>query len=286
MNKQAIKTAPSLRFRPMSVLKYALLTLAALAWIYPIVWMLSASFKTNTELFGDKLNLIPLTFTFDNIVRAWETANFSAYFFNTVYITFFTVIIVLLITLMMGYVVGRFHFRGKAAVLAVLGAAAFIPSGVQIIPLFQIIKTLGLANTRWGVIMAQAGTFSVMFIMLFSTSFAAIPKELYEAACIDGAGFVRTFASLMVPLVKPVIGSVTIIQAIWAWNEFLIPLVLTMNSSKLRTLAVGIMSLQGDLMMDWSGIMAGAAIALVPIMIVFICLQKYFVNGVAGAVKG
>ena len=96
----------------------------------------------------------------------------------------------------------------------------------------------------------------------------------------------RTFASLMVPLVKPVIGSVTIIQAICAWNEFLIPLVLTMNSSKLRTLAVGIMSLQGDLMMDWSGIMAGAAIALVPIMIVFICLQKYFVNGVAGAVKG
>ena len=84
MNKQAIKTAPSLRFRPMSVLKYALLTLAALVWIYPIVWMLSASFKTNTELFGDKLNLIPLTFTFDNIVRAWETANFSAYFFKAI----------------------------------------------------------------------------------------------------------------------------------------------------------------------------------------------------------
>ena len=277
---------PSRGFRPLGVFKYLALTLGALLWIYPIVWMFSASFKTNSELFSDKLKLIPATFTFENIVRAWEKANFSEYFFNTVYTTAMTVAIVLVVTMMMGYIVGRFSFKGKGAVLAVLGAAAFIPSGVNIIPLFQIVKMLNLNGSLWGVIMVQAGTLNVMFVVLFATSFAAIPDELYDAARIDGAGFVRTFAPLMVPLCKPIIGSVVIIQTIWAWNEFLYPLVLTMNNAKLRTLAVGIVSLKGDLVMDWSGIAAGASIALLPIMVIFICLQKYFVNGVAGAVKG
>lgn len=274
------------RLRSLAALKYLLLTVGALLWIYPIVWMYSASFKSNAELFSDKLRLVPTDFTWENYVRAWEKANFSGYFFNTVYTTVMTVVIVLAVTMMMGYIVGRFSFRGKRLIVAVLAAASFIPSGINIIPLFQIVKALGLNGTLWGVILVQSGTLNVMFVALFATGFAAIPNELYEAARIDGAGFVKIFVSLMAPLCKPVIGSVLIIQTIWAWNEFLYPLVLTMNNAKLRTLAVGIVSLKGDLVMDWSGIVTGASIALLPIMIVFICLQRYFVNGVAGAVKG
>lgn len=270
----------------LSVVKYAVLTVVALIWIYPFVWMVSASLKTNNEIFADKLSLIPAAPQWDNYVRAWKNANFSQYFVNTIHITFFTVVIVLIVTMMMGYALGRFRFPGKRAVMGVIAASMFIPMGFNLIPVFRLIKNMGLMNSRWGVILAQAGSLNVVFVMMFASSFAQIPKELHEAALIDGCGFLRIFLQIMVPLSKPIIGSVVIMQTIWSWSEFLLPLVLTLNSASLRTLAVGLYSLKGEIMLDWTGLAAGAAIALLPIIVVFVFLQKYFVDGISGAVKG
>ena len=270
----------------IGVIKYAVLTAVALIWVYPFVWMVSASLKTNNEIFADKLSLIPQAVQWDNYVRAWKNANFSQYFVNTIHITFFTVVIVLIVTMMMGYALGRFRFPGKRAVMGVIAASMFIPMGFNLIPVFRLIKNMGLMNSRWGVILAQAGSLNLVFVMMFASSFAQIPRELHEAALIDGCGFLRIFLQIMVPLSKPIIGSVVIMQTIWSWSEFLLPLVLTLNSASLRTLAVGLYSLKGEIMLDWTGLAAGAAIALLPIIVVFVFLQKYFVDGISGAVKG
>ncbi len=270
----------------IGVIKYAVLTAVALIWVYPFVWMVSASLKTNNEIFADKLSLIPQAVQWDNYVRAWKNANFSQYFVNTIHITFFTVVIVLIVTMMMGYALGRFRFPGKRAVMGVIAASMFIPMGFNLIPVFRLIKNMGLMNSRWGVILAQAGSLNVVFVMTFASSFAQIPRELDDAALIDGCGFLRIFLQIMVPLSKPIIGSVVIMQTIWSWSEFLLPLVLTLNSASLRTLAVGLYSLKGEIMLDWTGLAAGAAIALLPIIVVFVFLQKYFVDGISGAVKG
>ncbi|TCL43432.1 carbohydrate ABC transporter membrane protein 2 (CUT1 family) [Harryflintia acetispora] len=270
----------------IGVIKYAVLTAVALIWVYPFVWMVSASLKTNNEIFADKLSLIPQAVQWDNYVRAWKNANFSQYFVNTIHITFFTVVIVLIVTMMMGYALGRFRFPGKRAVMGVIAASMFIPMGFNLIPVFRLIKNMGLMNSRWGVILAQVGSLNVVFVMMFASSFAQIPRELHEAALIDGCGFLRIFLQIMVPLSKPIIGSVVIMQTIWSWSEFLLPLVLTLNSASLRTLAVGLYSLKGEIMLDWTGLAAGAAIALLPIIVVFVFLQKYFVDGISGAVKG
>lgn len=268
------------------IIKYLLLTVFAFIWVYPFLWMFSASFKSNGELFKDKTNLIPKELVVENFERAWKTANFSRYFVNTIFITVMTIIIVLLVTLMMGYILGRYKFKGKGVIMGVIAASMFIPMGFNLIPVFELISKMGLVNSLWGVILAEAGSLNVVFVLLFSSCFSQIPREISEAAEIDGCGFFLLFLKIMVPLSKPIIGSVLIMQFIWTWNAFMMPLVLTLNNASIRTLAVGLYSLKGELMMDWAGIAAGGSIALIPVIILFICLQKYFVNGIVGAVKG
>lgn len=265
---------------------HLILILVLGAWIYPFIWMISASLKTQAELFNDRLSLIPATFTLVNYVRAWKLANFNQYFFNTIMVTLSTVLIVLTTTSMSGYVFGRYEFRGKRVVLSVLVASMAIPLGFSIIPIYQLLKILHLTGTRIGLILAEAGGANIVFILLFAGFFRQVPKELEEAAIIDAAPFPTIFRKIILPLSQPIIGSVTIMQSIWTWNSFMLPLVLTLSTPKLRTLAVGLYALKGENSVDWTAIAAGGSISLLPIMILFICLQQYFVEGIAGSVKG
>jgi ABC-type glycerol-3-phosphate transport system permease component len=265
---------------------HLVLVLVSLFWVYPFIWMVSASFKSQAELFADRLGLIPASLTPDNFVRAWKLARFDAYFLNSIAVTVSCVIIVLMTSAMAGYAVGRYEFRGKKAVLSVLVASMAIPLGFSIIPIYQLLKGLGLTNTRIGLILAESGGSNIIFILLFSGFFAQIPKELEEAAIIDAANFPTIFTKVALPLSQPVVGSVVIMQSIWTWNSFLLPLVLTLSNQRLRTLAVGLYALKGEHSVDWTGIAAGGTISLLPIMILFIFLQKYFVEGLAGSVKG
>lgn len=264
---------------------YAFLLIGGLIWIYPFLWMISASFKTQPEFFANRLGLIPENLTLDNIVRIWNKANFSQYFLNTVIVTLFSVLIVLIMTMMAGYAMGRYKFFGKKFIMAVFLGSIAIPLVSTIIPTFEVVKGMGLLGTKTGLILSQAGGAHVIFLLLFTSFFESIPNELEEAAKMDGSNYFQTFIHIMMPLCKPIATTVVIMETIWAWNAFMLPLVLTLNNPASRTLAVGLYAFKGENTVDWTGIAAGGTISVIPIIILFICMQKYFVEGIAGAVK-
>jgi len=270
------------RFR--EVVFTLLLLPLAIVWIYPFLWMVSAALKTDQEIFGG-LGLVPETFQWGNFARAWTDARVGDYFVNTMIITFSSVLIVVTTTAMMGYVLGRYQFPGKKIVIGFFVATVFLPEGYTIIPVFELINFLNLGDSLAGVILAQSGGAHVVTILLFAGYFSQLPKELEEAAILDGAGFLRIFWQIFLPLTKPVVATAIIMQFMYSWNDFLLPLVLTLSRPDLRTLSVGIYSFQGEFFTDWSGMAAAATISLLPIIIVFLFLQRYFVEGIAGAVK-
>ena len=264
---------------------YAILILVAIVWMYPFIWMITASFKTQDEFWGSGLNIFPEHPTFENFIRSWNNANYGQYFLNTVLVTVVSVVVVLLCTSAAGYALGRYVFPGKKALLGIFTASIAIPLTFTIIPVYELLSSLNLTNSLLGLIIAECGGSHIMFLMLFSSFYGSIPKEMEEAAVIDGCGFFQTYVRIMFPLAKPVITTVVIMQFIWTWNSFLLPLVLTLSKPELRTLAVGMYALQGEHVVDWTGIAAGATISVLPVIIIFIIMQKHFVNGIAGAVK-
>lgn len=253
-------------------------------WIYPFLWMVSAGFKSSSEIFAG-LSLIPSDPQPSNFSRAWTEARIGEYFLNTVIVTVGSIAIVLVSVSMIGYVLGRYQFPGKKLIIVLFAITVFLPEGYTIIPIFELVNRLGLANSLAGVTLAQAGGAHVVMVLLFAGYFAQLPREMEEAAVVDGAGFVRVFWEIMLPLAKPVVATTIILQFMHSWNSFLIPLVLTLSRPELRTLAVGIYAFQGEFFTDWSGMAAAATISLAPIVIVFLLLQRYFVEGIAGAVK-
>jgi ABC-type glycerol-3-phosphate transport system permease component len=256
-----------------------------LVWIYPFLWMVSASLKTDNEIFGT-VGLLPEEIQWGNYSRAWYEANIGPYFWNTVIITVASIAIVTVTTAMIGYVLGRYSFPGKKMLIVAFVATLFLPEGYTIIPVFELIDRLGLSGSIWGIILAESGGAHVIMVFLFAGYFRQLPKELEEAARIDGAGFIRIFWQVMLPLAKPAIATAIILSLMRVWNSFLIPLVLTLARPELRTLAVGVYSFQGENMTDWSGMAAASTISLLPIVVIFLLLQRYFVEGVAGAVRG
>ena len=270
--------------RPRLVITSLILLPICFFWIYPFLWTVSAALKSNGEIFAG-LGLVPQKLEWSNFARAWTQAHIGRYFLNTVVITASSVAIVVITTSMMGYVLGRYRFPGKRIVIGILVATVFLPQGYTIIPVFELINGLGLSGSLLGVILGTSGGTPIIFILLFTGYFSRLPHELEEAAIIDGAGFFRVFWQVMLPLSRPIIATVAIMQTLQAWNDFLLPLVLTLARPDLRTLAVGIYAFRGEFFVDWSGMAAAATITILPIIILFLFMQRYFVEGIAGAVK-
>ncbi len=246
--------------------------------------MMSASVKPNGKVFSG-LGLFPTRWYFSNWTDAWTQAHIGREFFNTSIITVAAVAIVVLTTSSMGYVLGRFSFPGKRILLVALGVLVFLPQGYTIIPIVDLITALHLDNNLFGVILAESGTAHIIQLLLFAGYFRQLPKELEESAIIDGAGFFRVFLQIFLPLAKPVIATVIILQFIASWNDFLVPLVLTLSRPDLQTLAVGIYSFQGQNLTNYSELAAASTISLLPVIVVFLFLQRYFIEGLSGAVK-
>lgn len=276
------------RHRPATVIRMTILSAVlipvCLVWVYPFIWMLSASVKTNREIFSG-LNLFPKVIHLENYIHAWQDAHIGRYFFNSVFVTVISIIIAVGSTALIGYVLGRYKFRAKKVVIGLFAAAIFMPEGYTIIPKFDLISKLHLSGSLWGVTLGEAGGAHIVTTLLFAGYFSRLPTELEESARIDGAGFLRIFGLIYLPLAKPVIATAVILQFMHAWNSFLLPLVLTLSRPELRTLAVGIYSFQGEYFNDWASITAASTIALIPIIVLFLFLQRYFVESVAGAVK-
>ena len=263
----------------------AFLVGVAILWIYPFVWMLSASLKDNMEVFAAGLKLIPSSLHFENYVRAWEDANFGRYLINTVIVTLWTVFIVTVRCACAGYVLGRYRFRGSRIFMGILVATLFVPTGYTIIPIVQVSLQLGVIDSLSGMILAMSGAANVSAILIYAGYFRQMPKELEEAAVVDGAGFLRIFVSIMLPLAMPVTATVALLTFLATWNAFFLPLVFSFSRPELRTLSVGMQAFVGENAVDWTGMAAAGMISIVPVVLLFFFLQRFFVEGIAGAVK-
>ena len=267
------------------VLPVLLFSVLGFFWIYPFIWMISASLKDTFEVITKGLSLLPDKLRIDNYHRAWVTGKFGTYLFNTVFITAATILIVVSRCALAGYALGRYRFRGDSLVLGLLVATFLVPTGSTIIPTVQLTMRLGLLNTHWGIILALSGAGHVSAILLFRSFFAQIPQSLAEAAHMDGASFFQIFSRIMLPLSGPVTATVCVLTFMFSWNNFMLPMVLTFSKPELRTLSVGMQAFSGMHENDWSGMAAAGTISLVPIVAVFVSIQKYFVNGIAGSIK-
>jgi ABC-type glycerol-3-phosphate transport system permease component len=254
------------------------------AWIYPFLWMVSASLKPNGLVFSG-LGLIPTKPFWNNYAAAWTEGGIGLYFFNSVVIAGSSIVIVVLSTSSMGYVLGRMNFPAKKVLIGSIAALAILPQGYTIIPVFNLITNLGLSHSLLGIILPESGFAHILQLLLYAGYFAQLPRELDESAQLDGAGFFQIYWRIYFPLALPVTATVIILQFIASWNDFLLPLVITLSQPQLRTLAVGVYSFQGQNLTNYAQLSAASTISLVPVIIVFLLLQRYFVEGVAGAVK-
>ena len=268
------------------ILLFILLTAFCLIWIYPFLWLVSASLKGQLEIFSKGLNLIPDKLNVANYSRAWSDANFNRYMLNTILVTLGTVVLVTVRCALTGYVLGRYDFIGKRFIIAVLIATFIVPAGYTIIPIVDLSQRLNLLNSLWGIILALGGGGHVASILLYAGYFNRAPKELEEAAIIDGAGFLQIFFRIMLPLAMPVTATVAVLTFLQAWNSFFVPLVFTFSKPDLRTLAVGMLAFVGTNETDWPGMAAAATLSLLPVVVFFFFVQRYFIEGIAGAVKG
>lgn len=283
-----VATAPKRRSHATwrSPIRHVLLFVCAVLWIYPLLWALGGSFKTDAGFLDSGLSVVPHTFHWHNYVDAWQGANFSQYFLNTVIITVFTVFFTLLFSSMAGFALARTNFPGKRILLGVILVTFFLPRGYTIVPVFDIINQLDLLNTLWSVILVQVAGGMVFSTFLFMGFFRTVGKEMEEAARVDGAGFHQTYLYIILPLARPMIATLGLFAFINSWNDFLTPLVFTLGNSNLRTLSVGLYAFIAQTSTDWTSLCAGSMISLLPIVMVFIVAQRHIVAAIAGAVKG
>ena len=257
--------------------------------LFPFVWMISTSFKPAQEVYSSTPSFIPKNPTANGyeemLTTKSTTFDFMQWTVNSVIVSLLTTLFSMVIATLGGYGISRFRFRGRNALSYIILTTQVLPGSLLIIPLYIIMGNMQLLDTRMGLVMAYA-TFSVPFCTwMMKGFFDSIPVSLEEAAKVDGCNFFRTFFNIMMPLTKPIATTVVIMETIWAWNAFMLPLVLTLNNPSSRTLAVGLYAFKGENTVDWTGIAAGGVIAVIPIILLFICLQKYFVEGIAGAGK-
>lgn len=262
-----------------------LLAVLAFLWVFPFIWMVSASLKTSGEIFMGGLGLIPEALQWENYSRAWTDGQFSRYLLNTVIVSVATVVIVVIRCALAGYVIGRYRFPGSRVVIAIFVATIFVPTGYTIIPIVKISLEMGLLNSLMGMILALSGISNVAAILIYAGYFRGMPAELEEAAIVDGAGFFRVFLTIMLPLSMPVTATVSILTFLATWNAFFLPLVFSFSNPSLRTVSVGMQAFVGENSTDWPGMAAAGVISILPVVLLFIFMQKYFVEGIAGAVK-
>lgn len=259
---------------------YAVLILFALVFLIPMLWMLSTSFKPKREWFTADIRWIPNNFTIENYTNILNSPSLPVgrWFLNSIMVGVIATGLTLLVSSLAAYAYARMEFPGRKVLFALLLATLFLPGVMFLVPNFLTVFRLGLLNNYAGVIVpGLAGVFGVFFLRQF---FETIPKELEEAAQIDGASAVQTFFRIALPLAKPAMATLGIITFLGSWNDFLWPL-LILKDRRLQTLPPGLASLKGAYTSEYGLMMAGAVIAAVPVLVLYVVLQKYIVQSVA-----
>jgi ABC-type glycerol-3-phosphate transport system permease component len=265
---------------------HLVLLAVGLLWVYPLLWALGSSLKSQAGFIDEGLGVIPHELNWTNYLDAWNGANFGSYFLNTVLITACTVAATLLFTSMAGFALARTSFPGKRLLLGVIVVTFFLPRGYTIVPVYDLVQHLRLLNTLWSVILVQVAAGMVFNTFLFMGYFATVARDIEEAAEVDGASFNQAFWYVVLPLARPMLATLGLFTFINSWNDFLTPLVFTLGQPQLRTLAVGLYAFISQTSTDWTALCAGSIIALAPIILVFVFAQRHIVDAISGAVKG
>ncbi len=267
---------------------YGFLGIVVIVTVFPVLYALLGSFKSNAEItLGG--TIFPKQWFFGNYLMAWQQANFAQYTWNSLYTGFFTTLGSLLIASAAGYCIARREFPGKNLLVGAYLSTMFISIGaVTLRPLYLLMVELGLHNSLWAVILVQTGAQGTN-IFLVSRFVKSVPKELDEAATIDGCSFFRIYWNIILPLIKPILGVVGLFSFRMSWNDYILPAIFTMTRPDLRTLTVGVVSLKyGETAAtQWNLMLAGASLSILPMLVMYLLANRTFLSGLTeGAVKG
>lgn len=255
--------------------------------IYPVIWLLFYSFKNNSEIFVTNPFGIPTTLHVENYAKAWSQYNVPMYFLNSLIVSVATVVLTIVFALLFSYATSRMRFKGRFLMTIYLSLGMFIPVQAILIPVAKTVNSLGLDSTRWGLILVYTAINLSFATLVYYGSLKALPVELEEAACIDGANIVTCFLKIIVPLVKPATATLVIYIFLNAWNEFILANVLIVKD-ELKTLPLGILFLQGAFTTDWGAMGATMVIASLPTLLLYVIFSKKVEDAmtIGGAVKG
>ncbi|MFD0673865.1 carbohydrate ABC transporter permease [Cohnella sp. GCM10027633] len=284
---RATSAVASVRRAVSRVVIWALLIATALLVLFPVVIALLGSFKTNAELTAGA-TLLPSDWQLENYAHAWKEANFARYTWNSTFVSVATTVMTLLVASMAAVAVDRLHFPGKKIFVAIQAATMFVSVGAVVLrPQFELMVDLKLHTSLWGVILILISAHAAAFFMLLSFM-KAIPRDLDEAAMIDGASFARTYRSVLLPLLLPGLGVAGLFAFRGAWNEFILPQVFTLNSPELQTLTVGLAALRygSSAATQTHLMMAGASLSMLPLLLLYALANRTFMQVTAGSVKG
>ena len=265
------------------VFAVVILIMLAIFFLFPLYWIVTGSFKSAIDINAKVPVWFPMNPTMGNYDKLFAKPAFL-WLFNIVFISAMAMILTCITADLAGYELGKKRFYGRTILFTIIICAMALPKQVIVIPLAQEMKLLHMSDTLWAVILPTVGwPFGVFLMKQFSET---IPNEILEAARVDGAGELKTFFSVVFPMIKPGIGALAIFTFVNTWNDYFLQLVMLTSEEK-WTLPLAIANMQGEMSSDFGLIMAGAALASIPIIVVFIAFQKYFTQGIAmGAVKG
>ena len=268
-----------------TVALYALMSGIAVLMLLPLLWLVSTAFKSPTEhIFEFPPRFLPQQPTFNNFGEVWRANPFGTYFFNSILIAVITVVVNLLFCSLAAYPLARLVFRGREVIFSLIVSTILIPFQIIMIPLYILTVQLGLRNTYLGIIFPSLA--SAFGIFLMRQAFQGVPKELEEAARIDGCSELGIWWNVMMPAVRPALVTLAIFVFIGSWSDFLWPLIV-LDREELYTLPLGVARLAGSFSLDWRLIAAGSVISIAPIVAFFVFAQSYIVPTESGSgVKG
>ncbi|MFJ4171356.1 carbohydrate ABC transporter permease [Paenarthrobacter sp. NPDC089714] len=264
----------------VGAISHTALTIWSLIVILPLLWTFMSSFKTSSEIFASPFAL-PSQWRFDNYVKAWSEAGIGSYFLNSVIVVGCALVIVMVLGAMCAYVLARYTFPGSKAIYYLMLAGLTFPIFLAMVPLFFVMRNIGLLNTLPGLILVYVG-FALPFTVFFLFSFfKSLPHEITEAAALDGAGEWRTFFQVMLPMAKPGLASVAIFNFLGLWNQFLIPV--SINAAGPRVLSQGLAAFAGQMgyAVDFGALFAAVTVTVVPVLIVYIIFQRQLQGSVS-----
>ncbi|QMV44090.1 carbohydrate ABC transporter permease [Cohnella cholangitidis] len=267
------------------VLFYVPLSLMLAFVLIPFLWALSTSLKNEEDIISSTIRYWPNPLTFDNFATVWNDNSFSTYFFNSLFVAVVSIVFITLLSIMNGYALSRFRFRGRGLFMIVLLGTQMMPVILFIIPLFLIFKNMGLINTPYSLVLFYIVSQVPFNTLLMQGFISGTPKEIDEAAMVDGAGRLRVIFSIIAPIVLPGIVATSAFAFIGVWNEFLVAFSFITTPDQF-TIPIGLKFMIGEFSVEYAKLAAGSMIGLVPPVLLFMYIQRFLVNGLGGGVKG